>query len=186
MSQVMVTPELVAESAADLANIGHALEVAHLVAAAPTVAVVPAAADEVSASIAQLFSTQAEEYQALAGQAAAYHEVFVQRLTASAGAYASAEATNAALLQPFTTMVDSFVNFEAAVRGQVEIQKMANATAVSNVMQPITTSISTVMQPITTAITGFLTMLILLPIGLPFLALWIFNPGFRALVNGRG
>ena len=48
-----------------------------MVAAAPTVALIPAAADEVSASIAHLFSQHAQDYQALAGQAAVFHEQFV-------------------------------------------------------------------------------------------------------------
>jgi hypothetical protein len=62
--------------------------------------VIPAAADEVSASIAHLFSQHAAGYQALAGQAAAFQEQFVQHLTASAGSYAATEAANVALLQP--------------------------------------------------------------------------------------
>lgn len=87
-------------AAADLANIGSAVNVAHMTAAAPTVAVIPAASDEVSSGIAQLFSRYAEGYQALAGRAAAFQEQFVQHLTTSAGTYASAEVANVATLQP--------------------------------------------------------------------------------------
>jgi hypothetical protein len=54
----------------------------------------------VSASIAQLFSHHAQDYQAMAGQAAAFHDQLVQGLSASARSYASAEAANASLLQP--------------------------------------------------------------------------------------
>src|SRR5277367_5714031 len=100
MSLVIAAPELIAESATDLANIGSTLSAAHMAAATPTVAVVPAAADEVSASIAHLFSAHAQDYQALAGRAAVSYEQFVQHLTASAGSFASAEAANVALLQP--------------------------------------------------------------------------------------
>ena len=53
------------------AAIGPTLSTAHMAAAVPTVAVVPAAADEVSAGIAHLFSAHAQDYQALAGRAAA-------------------------------------------------------------------------------------------------------------------
>ena len=56
MSYVIAAPEMMAATATDLATIGSNLSVAHLTAAAPTVAVTPAAADEVSASIAHLFS----------------------------------------------------------------------------------------------------------------------------------
>jgi TorA maturation chaperone TorD len=61
-----------------------------MTAAAPTLAVLPAAADEVSASVAHLFSQRAADYQAQAAQAA-FQEQFVQNLTASAGPYASIE-----------------------------------------------------------------------------------------------
>jgi PE family len=52
-----------------------------------------------AASVARLFSDYGQEYQKLARRAAAFHDEFVQRLTPSAKAYASAEAVNAALLQ---------------------------------------------------------------------------------------
>jgi hypothetical protein len=102
MSYVAAVPEMMSSAATDLATIGANVNAAHLVAAAPTVAVLPAAADEVSTGIAHLFSGYGQEYQKLAGEAAASHEQFAQHLTASAGAYASAEAANVASLQPLT------------------------------------------------------------------------------------
>jgi hypothetical protein len=107
MSAVIAVPELMAEAATDLATIGSDLRAAHMTAAPPTVALQPAAADEVSASIAHLFSGYGQEYQKLAGEQAASHEQFVQRLNASAAAYASAEAANTASLQPLTAAADS-------------------------------------------------------------------------------
>jgi hypothetical protein len=64
-------------------------------AAAPTLGVVPAAADEVSALTATQFSAHAALYQAVSAQAAVIHEFFVQVLGASAGSYAGTEAANA-------------------------------------------------------------------------------------------
>jgi PE family protein len=55
MSSVIAAPELMAETATDLATIGSTLSAARMAAATPTVAVMSAAADEVSASIAHLF-----------------------------------------------------------------------------------------------------------------------------------
>lgn len=109
MSSVIATPDLIAAAATDLAAIGSTVSAAHMTAAAPTVAVIPAAADEVSAGIAHVFSVHAQDYQGLAGQAAAFHEQFVQHLTASARSYASAEAANAAVLQPSNANAGSFV-----------------------------------------------------------------------------
>ncbi len=95
-----------AAAATDVAAIGSTVNAAHMAAAAPTVAVIPAAADEVSASIAQVFSKQAQNYQALAGQAAAFQQQIVQHLNASAGSYAAAEAVSAAsLIQSTATTV---------------------------------------------------------------------------------
>jgi PE family len=96
MSYVMATPEIMAAAAADVASIGSTLRAAHLAAAVPTVAVLPAAADEVSAGIAQVFSQAAQSFQGLVGKASAYGEQFAQQLTAGGGAYAAAEAVNAA------------------------------------------------------------------------------------------
>jgi hypothetical protein len=110
MSLVIAAPELMADTAMDLANIGSTLNAAHMTAANPTVTVVPAAADEVSVSIAHLFSLHAQDYQALAGQAAAFHQQFVQHLTSSAASYASAEAANATLLQLLTASAGSFAS----------------------------------------------------------------------------
>ncbi|WP_081665542.1 PE family protein [Mycobacterium sp. UM_CSW] len=99
MSQVMVTPEALHTAAANLANIGLNVEAAHKVAAAPTTAIVPAAADEVSGAIAKVFSHHAANYQALAGQAAAFNDQFVQHLTAGAFSYTDIEAALASFLQ---------------------------------------------------------------------------------------
>src|SRR5262249_55453327 len=107
MSYVVAAPEIMTLAATDLANIGSNLSAAHTAAAAPTTAVLPAAADEVSASIAHVFSVHGQEYQALAGRAAAFHEQFVQRLTASAGSFAHAEAANTSLLHPLTATAAS-------------------------------------------------------------------------------
>ncbi|MGA8249981.1 MAG: PE family protein [Mycobacterium sp.] len=98
MSYVIAAPEMMTAAATDLATIGSDLSTAHAAAAVSTVALVPAAADEVSAGIAHLFSRYAEDFQGLAGKAAASHEQFVQHLTADAHSYASAEAINVSYL----------------------------------------------------------------------------------------
>jgi PE family len=98
MSDVTAVPEAIAAAATDVAAVGSTVNAAHMAAAAPTVAVIPAAADEVSAGIANLFSGFAKEYQTLAGQASAFQQQFVQHLHASAASYSSAEAVNAGSL----------------------------------------------------------------------------------------
>ncbi|OBI90088.1 hypothetical protein A9X00_02385 [Mycobacterium sp. 1245805.9] len=82
-----------------MAGIGSNLNAAHVAAAAPTLAVLPAAAeDEVSAAIASLFGAHGQAYQALSAQAAQFHQQFVQLLNAGVAQYAGAEAANAASL----------------------------------------------------------------------------------------
>lgn len=109
MATVIAVPELIAAATRDLATFGSAVNAAHMTASAPTLCVAPAAADEISAGIAHLFSDYARDYGGLAGKAAAFHEQFVQHLSASAGAFASTEAANAASLQPSLASAGSVV-----------------------------------------------------------------------------
>src|SRR5882757_8113489 len=109
MSYVMAAPELMESAAMDLVAIGSTLNEANA-AAAPTLTVLPAGADEVSASIAQLFSRHAADYQNLAGQAAAFHAQFVRALNAAGGAYAAAEAANASPLQTIEDLALTVIN----------------------------------------------------------------------------
>src|SRR6201984_3383039 len=96
MSYLVAAPEFLASAATDLSNIGSTLSAANSAAATQTTGVLAAAEDEVSAAIAALFSAHGQGYQALGAQVAAFHDQFVQTLTAGAGSYASAEAANVA------------------------------------------------------------------------------------------
>jgi hypothetical protein len=118
MSYVIAAPEMMTSAATDLATIGSDLSVAHTAAAASTVRLIPAAADEVSATVAHLFSNYAEDYHVLAGKAAAFHEQFVGHLTAGAGAYTSAEAANAAQVAPWQQSLFNLSSKLAAVLGR--------------------------------------------------------------------
>lgn len=99
MSYLGAAPELMAAAAANLESIGSALTEAYVAAAARTTALTSAGADEVSTSVAALFSRHAQAYQALSAEAAALHGQFVRTLTAAVDAYAGAEAAGAASLQ---------------------------------------------------------------------------------------
>lgn len=108
MSQVSVIPDSLVSAAADFDKIASALEEAHQLIAPATRALSPAAADEVSVSIAQHLSEHAQQYQVVARDAAAFHEQFVANLTASGSAYASAEDLTAALLQSPNSVLDYY------------------------------------------------------------------------------
>jgi hypothetical protein len=95
MSFVTTQPEPMMAAASDLQAIGSAVSAGNAAAASPTTGVIPAAADEVSALAAAQFAAHAQTYQAVSGQAAAIHEMFVSTLGTSAGSYASTEAANA-------------------------------------------------------------------------------------------
>ena len=100
MSFVVVNPGVVAAAATDLANIRATISDANAAAAALTTELVPAAEDEISAAVAGLFGTYAQNHHVLAAQAAAFHDRFVQAVQTGAGSYVAAEAANAAgLLQ---------------------------------------------------------------------------------------
>jgi hypothetical protein len=118
MSYVIAAPEMLAAAAGDLATIDSSLSAAHTAAAAPTIALVPAAADEVSASIAHLFSQHAEDYQAVAGQAAAFHEQFIQNLNAGARSYAGTEAADTSSLRSLDGSTGSHTGLNAGAQNQ--------------------------------------------------------------------
>lgn len=134
MSHVMASPDLIAAAAADVAAIGSTVDAAHMAASASTVAVVPAAADEVSAGIAQLFSGVGQEFHYLAGQAAAFHAQFVQHLTSGAGSYAAAEAASAASLAP---SMGSYVDVINGFVGSIVNQLTSIYTTVTKALQQI-------------------------------------------------
>lgn len=96
MSFVVAVPEKLSAAAANLQSIGSALSAETTAAAGPTVAVVPAAADEVSALTAARFAAHAQRFQELSARAAAIQDLLAVMLAASAGSYAATEAANAA------------------------------------------------------------------------------------------
>src|SRR5437868_1815543 len=102
MTYVYVSPVIVASVTANIDGIGAALARSNAAAAGPTTAVTAAAADEVSAAIASLFSRHGAQYQALAGRVAAFHDQFTRNLAAGAAAYAGAEAANVGQLVSWT------------------------------------------------------------------------------------
>jgi len=83
MAYVLTQPRALAAAAANVAGVGSALNEANVTAAGPTTGVLAAAADEVSAATATLFSSYARGYQALTKQAAAFHDEFARVLAAA-------------------------------------------------------------------------------------------------------
>lgn len=94
-SFVTAHPEMLSAAAGELQAIGSAMAAQNAAAAGPTSAVVPAAADEVSMLTAAQFAAHAGSYQAIAAEATAIHEMFVNTLGTSAASYAVTEAANA-------------------------------------------------------------------------------------------
>ncbi|EUA05686.1 PE family protein [Mycobacterium kansasii 824] len=106
----MAVPEAVSAAATKVAEFGAALRSANSSAAGATTGLLAAGGDEVSAAIASLFSTHGQAYQEVAAQMTAFHDRFVQALTAGAGAYAHAEAANASPLQTLEQDVFGAIN----------------------------------------------------------------------------
>jgi hypothetical protein len=94
MSFVSTQPEALTAAAGTWQGIGSAMIAQNAAAAAPTMGVVPAAADVSTLTAAQV-GTHAQMYQAVGAHAAAIHEMFVNTLGTSAGSYAATEAANA-------------------------------------------------------------------------------------------
>jgi hypothetical protein len=103
MSYVIASADMLSVAAANVAGIGSSLSAATAAAAPSTTAVIAAAEGQLSAAIASLFSSHAQEYQALSDRAAAFHAEFVQALTGAGGSYGAAEGTNASAFQSVST-----------------------------------------------------------------------------------
>ncbi|OBA71899.1 hypothetical protein A5641_09710, partial [Mycobacterium sp. 1554424.7] len=107
---MVVAAEALAAASANLSGIGSSLRAANAAAAGATTQVAAAADDEVSAAIAALFGSYAQDYQALSAQTAAFHDQFVGALKGAGGAYAFAEAANASPLQTIEQDILGVVN----------------------------------------------------------------------------
>lgn len=95
MPFVIATPELLRGATQELAGIASSLAEATATASGATTGIAAAAQDEVSIAIASAFGKFGEEFRALNTRAHAFHAAFVNALNTGAGAYASAEITNA-------------------------------------------------------------------------------------------
>ncbi|QNI08312.1 PE domain-containing protein [Mycobacterium kubicae] len=95
MSFLTAVPAELAAAAAQLGAIGSALAAQNAGAAAPTTAIAPAAADQVSIIQSGIFTAYGALYQQIAAEAQAIQEQFVQTLGLSSGTYESTEASNA-------------------------------------------------------------------------------------------
>ena len=115
MSYLVAAPGWVEAAAAQVADIGSALDKAWKAAAVPTTGVMPAAADEVSNAVAAAFAKYAKEYHAeSSAQASAFHQRFVQALASGAGAYEATERANATPLQSLEQDVLAAINAPTA------------------------------------------------------------------------
>lgn len=117
MSFVNAEPAALAAAASDVAGIGSSISAANAAAVARTTNLVSAAQDEVSTAIAALFGTHAQEFQALSGAAAAFHDQFVKTLSEAADLYVGAEAEN---VTPLTTFFDDLNIADINIRNIVE------------------------------------------------------------------
>ncbi|MGO9381576.1 MAG: PE family protein [Mycobacterium sp.] len=148
MSFVLAAPEALATAASDLAGIGSTLGTASAAVAAPTTGVLAAAADEVSAQVAALLSGHGLGYQQLSARLAAFHEQFVQALSAGASTYAAVEANAAQTLA-------NAVNAPAeAVLGHPLIGSGAGAGAARGIAAAVGGAVSNALRPLESTVLG--------------------------------
>ena len=111
-SYVIAATEALAVASGDLTGIREAIGAASAAAAPSTTGIVAAAGDEVSAAIAGLFGSYAQEFQTLSAQTTLFHGEFVHALRAAGSAYAHAEASAVSQLQ---TLVQQAQNLGASL-----------------------------------------------------------------------
>src|SRR6202035_2410423 len=96
MAYVSTAPAAIAAAATQLEGIGNSFSAESSAAAAPTTGLAPAAADEVSALQAGVFSTYGQLYETVSAEAQAIHQQFVNLLQSSSSSYSDTEAANQA------------------------------------------------------------------------------------------
>jgi PE family/PPE-SVP subfamily C-terminal region len=96
MSYVTTAPAAISEAATQLEGVGSSFAAESAGAAAPTTAISPAAADEVSLMQSGVFSTYGQLYQTVSAQAQAVHQQFVNTLQQSSNSYQETEGANQA------------------------------------------------------------------------------------------
>jgi PE family/PPE-SVP subfamily C-terminal region len=94
MSYLTTAPAAIWEAATQLEGVGSSFAAESAGAAAPTTAISPAAADEVSILQSSVFSTYGQLYQTVSAQAQAIHQQFVNTLQQSSGSYQETEGAN--------------------------------------------------------------------------------------------
>ncbi len=105
MSFLTAIPEELLAAAAQLEGIGNSLTAQNAGAAAPTTAIAPAAADQVSALQAGIFSAYGGLYQQIAAEAQAIQQQFVSTLGLSSGTYSATESANVAAASPVNDLL---------------------------------------------------------------------------------
>jgi hypothetical protein len=132
MSFLTTQPEELAAAAGKLDTVGAAMAAQNAASAAPTTTgVIPAAADEVSALQASLFTAYGTLYQQVSGEAAAMYDMFVNTLGMSAGTYSAAEAANSsAAASPVSAISSTAASLPGVSSGPVsDIANIVNIGA---------------------------------------------------------
>ncbi|SOJ54257.1 putative PE-PGRS family protein PE_PGRS24 [Mycobacterium simulans] len=91
---LMVAPELITDTATRVENLGSMIRAANAAAAAPTMGLLPAGADDISAVVSEMFAEYGSAYQALGAQAAEFREQLVERYGWASRLYADTEAAS--------------------------------------------------------------------------------------------
>ena len=130
MTDLSVIPAALTTAAGDLSALGSSLVEANTLAATSTTDVVPAAADEVSAAIAALFSGHGAWWQQLAAAAQDFHAGFVQHLAGAAQEYLAAEVVNRGMvgLGENIASVQTGPGFAATVSSSVPVDLLLRLT----------------------------------------------------------
>ena len=166
MSYVTTAPAAISAAATQLEGVGNSFAAESAGAAAPTTAISPAAADEVSILQSGVFSTYGQLYQTVCAQAQAIHQQFVNTLQQSSGSYQETEGAN-----------------QAGTAAQSVGNAAQSAAARSAQVGPITSFISSITGFLTT---GPLSILNNNAVGVPLDELGNFTSGYSDLIGMGG
>ncbi|OBA73217.1 hypothetical protein A5641_06165 [Mycobacterium sp. 1554424.7] len=139
MPSLITEPHAIAAAAADAADIHSAISAARAAAAGPTSGLLAAAEDEVSALTAAFFGGYGQEFQALLGRAAAFHDQFVAALAVAGSAYSGAEAAASNALGTLEGDIEALLGGSAAPVSSTVRGALTTAVPVVPPGDPVTT-----------------------------------------------
>jgi PE family len=132
MTFLSAQTDLMSQAVGDLANLRHSVDEAASAAVGQTTAIAPAAGDEISEMVSQVFADFGKQYHGALAQASQFHDGFATVMKAGTNAYTAAETASAAMMSSAADMGQMPSQVVGAVEGLIGSNIETNGAALAN------------------------------------------------------